>query len=97
MMSTKEMKEVLFQKLQDEECCFAKSDLSVTKHGEDVKVVVKGYEHCPFTIKTEEDDYFGFILYVYCDDEAIDFLDNKKEYEWERAIIHIGYYIGTRF
>lgn len=99
-MKTTEMKEILFQKLQDEGCYFTKSDISITTTKEGYKVVIKDYEHIPFTITTEEDtDYFGYIVYIRDEFEErnIIFVDSKKEYDFKTALVRLGYYIGTRF
>ena len=98
-MTTSEMKNILFQKLQDEGCYFKKSDISIRQTKEGYKVVIKDYEHIPFTITTEQDEYFGYIVYVNDDFEEknIIFVDSKKDYDFTSALIRLGYYIGTRF
>lgn len=98
-MKTIEMKEILFQKLQDEECYFTKSDISITKTKEGYKIVIKDYEHIPFTITTKKDDYFGYIVYIRDEFEErnIVFVDSKKDYDFKMALVELGYYIGTRF
>lgn len=98
-MTIPEIKEILFQKLQDEQCYFKKSDISITKQKNHYKIVIKDYEHIPFKMLFEHDDYFGYIVYI--DNEFkhdnIVFTDSKKEYDIKTALIHLGYYIGTRF
>lgn len=93
------MKDILFQKLQNEQCNFKKSDISITKQKDTYKIVIKDYEHIPFKMIFEHDDYFGYIVYI--DDcfehDNIVFVDNKKEYDIKTALIQLGYYIGTRF
>ena len=96
-MTTVEMKDVLFNKLQDESSCFKKSEISIKKTRRGYDVVIKGYEHCPFHIIEEVDDYFGYMLWIRNDDEIIDMFDSKKEYRYKTALVYIGYYIGTRF
>ena len=99
-MKTAEMREILFKKLQDEETNFSKSEISIKKNRNNTyTIVIKGYEHIPFTMSFEEDDYFGFIVYVKDEFEErnIIFVDSKEEYRIDRALIQLGYYIGTRF
>lgn len=94
------MREILFKKLQDEETNFSKSEISIKKNRNNTyTIVIKGYEHIPFTMSFEEDDYFGFIVYVKDEFEErnIIFVDSKEEYRIDRALIQLGYYIGTRF
>lgn len=101
-MKTQEMKDILFQKLQDEQCDFRKSDISITKQKESYKIVIKGYEHIPFKMTFEHDNYFGYIVSIsntgdIIDYENIVFVENQKEYDIKTALIRLGYYIGTRF
>lgn len=101
-MKTQEMKDVLFKKLQDEQCDFKKSDISITKQKDSYKIVIKGYEHIPFKMTFEHDEYFGYIVHIFnigdiIDYENIVFVENQKEYYIKPALIHLGYYIGTRF
>ena len=91
------MKQILFDKLQSENCYFSKSDISIRKQGNSYKIVIKDYEHIPFTMKTEIDDYFGFCIMVYANNYDIIFVDSKKNYNFESALLQLGYYIGTRF
>lgn len=99
-MTTNEMKNILAEKLHDEGCYFTKSHISITKDQKGYLVVIKDYEHHPFTITTEYDeDYFGYIVSVYSEwhEKNIIFVDNKKDYDFKTALIRLGYYIGTRF
>lgn len=96
-MTTKEMKDILATKLHDEGCYFTKSDISIRKSGNNYKIIIKDYEHMPFTVKFETDDYFGFCVLVYADKYNIIFVDSKRKYDIETALIRLGYYIGTRF
>lgn len=97
-MTTAEMKNILANKLKDEDTYFTKSHISIRKHGEEYKIVIKDYEHIPFTMKFEYDDYFGFCVWVTNDSfKNIVFVESKKDYDIETALIRLGYYIGTRF
>lgn len=93
------MKNILFKKLQDEQCNFKKADINITKQKESYQIVIKGYEHTPFKMTFEHDEYFGYIVYIYdlFEESNIIFIDSKKEYDIKTALIHLGYYIGTRF
>ena len=103
-MTIKDMKDILFQKLQDEQTSFKKSDISIKKvtctkpKYRKYKIVIKDFEHEQFTMYFEYDKYFGYIVTVFnADYETLAFIDNKKEYNIKSALIEIGYYIGTRF
>lgn len=98
-MNTKEIKELLAQKLHDEGTYFTKSDIKMTKVKNGYKIIIKDYEHIPFILKTEQDEYFGFLTTIYRDDEEtyIYFDDSKREYDLFHAILYLGYYIGSRF
>ena len=45
IMKTSEMKQILFDKLQAENCYFQKSDISIRKSGNNYKIVIADYEH----------------------------------------------------
>ena len=98
-MTTTEMKEILLNKLMDEETDFKKSDITIRKTSKGYKIVIKGYEHIPFEMTTEKDDYFGFIVYINekFENTCIIAVDNKKDYNFKSALINLGYYIGSRF
>lgn len=99
-MNSTEMKDILFKKFQDEGCCFRKSDIFIRKNSNNtITIIIKDYEHNPFTIRFEYDSYFGFIVCVKDDfDEGdIIFVDSKEKYRIDRALIQLGYYIATRF
>lgn len=96
-MTTAEAKNILADKLKAENCYFTKQDISIRKQGEVYKIIIADYEHIPFTLKTEYDDYFGFCVMVNANDENIIFIDSKKDYDFKTALIELGYYIGTRF
>ena len=97
-MKVSEMKQILADKLKAENTYFTKSNISIRKNGEKYKIVIKDYEHLPFTMSFEYDDYFGYTVWV-CNDsfKNIVFVDSKKEYDIKSALIELGYYIGTRF
>ncbi len=98
-MSIKEMKDILYQKLKDENCCFKKDDISIASENGVTTIFIKDYEHIPFEITEEKDDVFGYVLWVkeLCDGEVIEMIDSSKGYLYRDALITIGYYIGTRF
>ena len=102
MMTTNEIKTTLAEKLHDEGTYFTKSDISVKSTKSGYRIVIKDYEHIPFTIYMEEDDYFGYCVFIrgmqdydYVDDLV--FTYSKKDYPLEEALLNLGYYIGTRF
>lgn len=99
MMKTAEMKEILLQKLQDESCNFTKSDITIKNDKEGYTVLIKDYEHIPFNITLEKDEFFGYTVIIYnvFEERIIILVDNKNEYDLKTALIRLGYYIGTRF
>lgn len=96
-MKTAEMKQILFEKLQAENCYFSKSDISIRKDGNGYKIIIADYEHIPFKMSFEYDDYFCYTVWVFTNGENIIFVDSKKDYDIKTALIRLGYYIGTRF
>lgn len=109
-MKTVEMKQVLRKKLEDEGWSGVKaSDITIRKASERVWwITIKDYENLPFKMHTEEDDYFGNIVWIdeyyqYRDmekperDGNVAFVDSKEGYDFRTALVHLGYYIGTRF
>lgn len=100
-MTTKEIKETLAYKLRSEGTYFTKSDISCKRIKNGYRIVIKDYEHIPFTIYMEEDEDLGYCVYTrgmhdYYTDE-LSFCYSKHEYPLEEAILNLGYYIGTRF
>ena len=98
-MTTKEMKEVLSEKLRDEGTYFIKSHISIRKHGESYRITIKDYEHIPFKMSFGYDDYFGYSVWIRDEFEGcnIIYVDNEKDYDIKTALIRLGYYIGTTF
>lgn len=97
-MKTSEMKDILYKKLCDEGTNFEKSNISIKKVGNSHKIVMKGYENIPFSVKTEYDDGMPeFIVWVSCNKSIIVYCDSMKDYPFADAMIELGYYIGTRF
>lgn len=98
-MTTNELKSILADKLQSEGTYFTKKHIHAAKTKTGFKVVIEDYEHIPFMINMEEDDYFGKCVFVQTqfDTECITFRYSKKEYPLHEAILSLGYYIGTRF
>lgn len=101
MMKNSEMKDVLYRKLQDENSTFKKSDISIKKQKDSYIITIKDYEHIPLKLYLEYDDYFGYVVYVQYHNgdyfKTIEMLTSKKDYDVKRALIYVGYYIGTRF
>lgn len=101
-MKVAEMKQTLFKKLQDEQSNFKKSDIVIVKSTSNIyNVTIKDYEHIPFRLELELDEFLGYVVYVqyYNGDyyKTIELFDSKKEYQLQDALIYLGYYIGTRF
>lgn len=99
-MTTNEMKDILASKLKSEGTYFTKSDISIRSIKNGYRIVIKDYEHIPFTIYMEEDDYFGYCVYIRgMQDEYDDlvFTYSKSGYPLEEALLNLGYYIATRF
>ena len=108
-MKTVELKEVLRQKLMDEGWTdVKKSDISIKKKGKAWWITVRDFTCLPFKMWTEDDDYFVNIVWIdgyyqYRDmdkperDENVVFCDSKYGYPFKQALVHLGYYIGTRF
>ena len=96
-MTTNELKEILATKLHNEGCYFTKKHIHATKTKSGFKVVIKDYEHIPFTVYAEEDDYLGYCVYVCREGREFHLSTSKRTFPWEEAIIYLGYYIGSRF
>ena len=98
-MNANEIKSILAEKFADEGCGFKKSDIKVNRRGNKTTIIIKDYEHNPFEIDAEEDDYFGYCLWIkdICDEEIIGMYDSKREYPWKEALLNLGYYIASRF
>lgn len=101
LCNTRAMKQVLFDKLQSEGCYFTMSDISIKKQGNAYKIVIKDYEHIPFLLEFEMDDYFGFVVWLYRLDEdekqCISMIDSKYKYRVNDTMLQLGYYIASRF
>ena len=103
-MTTKEMKNILVNKFEDENCCFTRKDVSIRKSGKTTTIIIKDYEHITFKITEDYDDYLGYELYVnefytdYPDEtEWSTFTDSKTTYNYETALKLIGYHIAQTF
>ena len=98
-MTTNELKEILADKLMSEGTYFTKSHITARKTKDGFKVVIEDYEHIPFNIHMEEDDYFGKCVFVQTpfDEDCIIFRYSKSEYPLCESILSLGYYIGSRF
>lgn len=98
-MDTRAMKTTLATRLQEAGTCFTASDISIRKHGDRARVVIREYEHNPFEIRTEYDDFFGYVVWIadlFTRDEAV-FVDSKRGYNFDEAMAELGYYIANRF
>lgn len=98
-MTTNELKEILAFKLREEGTYFTKKHIHARKTKTGFKVVIEDYEHIPFNINIEEDDYFGKCVFIQSpyETEVISFRYSKKEYPLFESILYLGYYIGSRF
>lgn len=101
-MKATEMKQILFEKLQDERTGFKKSDISIKSENHGHKITIKGYEHITFSITTEEDDYFGYIVNIDehwfgTKNENIAFKCSKYGYDYRSALLRLGYHIANTF
>lgn len=100
-MKATEIKDILFNKFQDENCGFQKSDIKVNKTKNGFDVTIKDYEHITFNVELEKDDYFGYVVYVYenWDGEKVNiiFEESKHDYRIETALVRLGYRIANTF
>lgn len=98
-MTTNEIKATLAEKLHDEGTYFKKSDISVKSTKTGYRIVIKDYEHIPFTVTLEEDDYFGKCVFIQTPGECESIVFNCATYDYPlwTSILELGYYIGTRF
>lgn len=98
-MTTNELKDILAQKLHEEGTYFTKADIKAQKTKTGFKVVIADYEHIPFTIHMEEDDYFGKCVFITTPfyQDSITFKYSKKEYPLFEALLSLGYHIGNCF
>ena len=103
-MNTKEMKNLLVSKFEDENCCFTRKDVSIRKSGKTTTIVIKDYEHITFKITEDYDDYFGYTLYIkefytdYPDEiEWNTFTESRLAFTYETALKLIGYHIAQTF
>ena len=94
-----EIKDVLSQKLKDEGTYFRKSDIRCKQTKTGYQIVIKDYDHIPFTLTFEEDDYFGKCIFIRTpfDEDCIIFKYGKTEYPLYTSMLSLGYYIATRF
>lgn len=99
MMNVNKMKDILAKKLKEENAYFGKSDISMKKQGEAYKIVIKGYEHIYFKMTFSYDDDFGYEVWIYdsFDNCNIIYVDSKKDYNVENALVQLGYHIAMCF
>ena len=103
MMTTNEMKDILANKLKDENCYFTKSYIRIKKVKDYYEVVIKDYEHIVFRISFDYDNIFYYQTWVqkyYKDDKnlleydgIVTMVDSKKDYDIKSALIDLGYYL----
>lgn len=106
-MTSREIKETLAYKLRNEGWTGnIESLISVRKDKDATWITIKDYEHIQFKLTQEIDNYFGKIVQVfeYWRDgdkleqgDCISFVDSKREYKVEEALLQLGYHIGTTF
>ena len=98
-MNVNDMKNILAKKLKEENTYFTKSHISMEKQGKSYKIIIKDYEHIYFKMTLSYDDYFGYEVSIYdsFSDRIIIYVDNKKDYDIENALIQLGYHIGNTF
>lgn len=104
--SVKEIKQVIFDKLQDENCCFTKKDIHIEATDYGYKIWITDYEHCTFYLHFEYDNEFFFEYETWVcegsddypnDREIICLLNSKTGFRTKEALLNIGYTIGTTF
>ena len=106
-MTVKEIKETLAYKLRNEGWTGdVDSLIKIRKDKDDIWITIKDYEHIQYKLMQEADDYFGKIVQIYeywkLGDkmemgDCIAFVDSKREYRVDTALIQLGYHIGTTF
>jgi hypothetical protein len=98
-MTTNEMKNILASKLASEGTYFTKSHISIRQLKNGYRITIKDYEHIPFKVILEDDDYFGKCVMVKeeLDNEIITFKNSKKDFPLFESLLSLGYYIGTHF
>ena len=94
------MKQILADKLKDENCYFTKKDIHIQKVNDNkFSIYIADYEHIVFTMFAEEPD--GFFDYTVTIVNSFDdyniFIESKNGYDYKSAMLNLGYYIGTRF
>ena len=100
-MKVKDMKTILYNKLQDENCYFTKSDIDIRKiNDKQYKIIIKDYEHITFDmVLCEYTEQYGYMVVVndLYENACIIINDNKHNYDIENVLINLGYYIGNTF
>lgn len=98
-MNVENMKNILAQKLKEENSYLTKSHINMEKHGEDFTIVIKDYEHIYFKMRMYHDDDLGYVVSIYdsFDDCEVVFVNNEKFHDLENALIDLGYHIGNTF
>ena len=97
-----EMKNILFEKLQDENCYFTSQDIVINKTSSNLYTIcINGCQPFKFELSTtrEEDEYITVVTMFYnnCQEDIIYYDFSKKDYNIKYALVELGYYIGTRF
>lgn len=99
-MRIAEMKQILVDKFKAENCNFKKQDISIRRVNNDrYRIILKGYENIVFTMFDEvPDGIFDYAISIInnFDDDYI-FVESKKGFDYESALIELGYHIATRF
>lgn len=98
-MDVNDMKNILAKKLKEEDAYLDKSHISIKKQGNAYRITLKGYEHIYFKMDFYQDEYFGYVVSIYDSFEGCNliFVDNKKCYDVENALVELGYHIANCF
>lgn len=101
-MKTTEMKHILYNKLMDENTGFKLSDISINKTGNNkYMIVIREYEHIPFKMEMEIDDYFGNVVTIWDEfnNDFVAWCDGHCEFDKliNYALLQLGYTIGNTF
>ena len=98
-MNIQEMKNILAKKLKEENSYLDKSHISIEKQNDAYIITLKDYEHIYFKMEFYKDEDFGYVVSIYDSFEGCNliFVDSKKGYDVENALIELGYHIAVCF
>ena len=103
MLTTKEMKQILVDKLKAENTYFTLKDIHMTKQGNNYKVFIADYESIIFIIKFSIDREDGEEITLwrqFKNDKQKKLLlleESHSDETIKTVLLYLGYYIGTRF